>query len=569
MEVEPLAMTRREAVEANVREDAREVQPRRFEIVLRCARATRAPRTKSRDADFARLATRAFLGKRFVTRVADASPPFTPRLTRGVRARIALNILQNSPSTRRKPLAMRNPNVPANGGGAFKSAFKTPKLPTSDAVASSPGGTTRRVSFKSSMATGAVTFGDAMDIGTPTAKKERSKPPRVTHRRGMMRTRPGTGRRVAARTFSLVLKTVPTSMRKEGEIYADPAPPPSAVTLRGSLDGSASGVAAGSGGSGASFDGAFGLTGGNANATQSGSVEQGGAFAEARRRGVSFGTEPEPPLNDVGPPGGFGGDEMDDGDFGGDGGGYDGDDWGERTPAAFNYHHHASGTLVDGYNDPMTVDGKGFFGRKRKFIGPRKPAGTPHKRERKEFSRRKSLVAAGSRHDLEHIDGRPIRRSTRQRCKPLEYWRGETKHYTRTHASLPTVEEVTTRTPNPYWPMKTPAENHRAGGGKRGRMDSAKAAEEARLRALQLANIAHLTDSEDDDGDDDDDVHANDRSLVVIDESMEREAEEEEADGGGGRRSSRRGGGGGDGGGDRRGRGGGAGRGGDGHRPGR
>jgi hypothetical protein len=46
-------------------------------------------------------------------------------------------------------------------------------------------------------------------------------------------------------------------------------------------------------------------------------------------------------------------------------------------------------------------------------------------------------------HYLENEDGKPVRRSTRDRSRPLEYWRGEKKTYSRQHQSLPTVGAVT------------------------------------------------------------------------------------------------------------------------------
>ena len=78
---------------------------------------------------------------------------------------------------------------------------------------------------------------------------------------------------------------------------------------------------------------------------------------------------------------------------------------------------------------------------------PRRPAGTPNKRLRAAFANRKSLAAAG----LAVQDG-GARRSTRDRMRPLEYWRNETKAYGRTHRSLPTVAAVTMRSPEPGWP---------------------------------------------------------------------------------------------------------------------
>uniref|UniRef100_A0A061QPW6 Uncharacterized protein n=2 Tax=Tetraselmis sp. GSL018 TaxID=582737 RepID=A0A061QPW6_9CHLO len=51
-----------------------------------------------------------------------------------------------------------------------------------------------------------------------------------------------------------------------------------------------------------------------------------------------------------------------------------------------------------------------------------------------------------------------LRRSTRQRYQPLEYWRNEHKEYSRNHSSMPTVVNVATRTPDSAWPM---GKNHK------------------------------------------------------------------------------------------------------------
>ena len=132
-----------------------------------------------------------------------------------------------------------------------------------------------------------------------------------------------------------------------------------------------------------------------------------------------------------------------------------------------------------------------------------------HKLERARMAKRQSLAlaGAGSRHDLEDENGKPLRRSNRARSRPLQYWRGETKTYTRVHESLPTVAQMTHRTPNPAWPKHTPW--HGGGAviavGAPVPADSAerarKAGEEARKRALQLADVAHLSDSEDENED--------------------------------------------------------------------
>jgi hypothetical protein len=47
-----------------------------------------------------------------------------------------------------------------------------------------------------------------------------------------------------------------------------------------------------------------------------------------------------------------------------------------------------------------------------------------------------------------------VRRSNRQRVRPLEYWLGEKKVYSRKDAALPTVHHhVEVHLPDPMWPM--------------------------------------------------------------------------------------------------------------------
>ncbi|KAK9806757.1 hypothetical protein WJX72_001657 [[Myrmecia] bisecta] len=66
-----------------------------------------------------------------------------------------------------------------------------------------------------------------------------------------------------------------------------------------------------------------------------------------------------------------------------------------------------------------------------------------NQRLRKLYNQRRSLSGQG----LEKEDGR--RRSTRERHRPLEYWRNERKVYSREFRSLPTVHHIETRTPEP------------------------------------------------------------------------------------------------------------------------
>ncbi|KAJ9520482.1 hypothetical protein QJQ45_007443 [Haematococcus lacustris] len=79
----------------------------------------------------------------------------------------------------------------------------------------------------------------------------------------------------------------------------------------------------------------------------------------------------------------------------------------------------------------------------------RKSMCPPAHREATQFRSRRSLTGAGLL--LDDSDG--MRRSSRSRIRPLEYWRNEHKLYGRQHKTLPTVVGIETRTPNPDWPM--------------------------------------------------------------------------------------------------------------------
>ncbi|KAK3242053.1 hypothetical protein CYMTET_48233 [Cymbomonas tetramitiformis] len=74
--------------------------------------------------------------------------------------------------------------------------------------------------------------------------------------------------------------------------------------------------------------------------------------------------------------------------------------------------------------------------------------------------RRKPLAAIGSG-ILEH-NGQ--RRSSRQRVRPLEYWRNEKVVYGRTYASLPTIQTVEMRTPAPSWPRRSAGKRRKTMG---------------------------------------------------------------------------------------------------------
>ena len=383
-----------------------------------------------------------------------------------------------------------------------------------------------------------------------------------------MRARKGTGRAVAARTFSLVLRApherVEAAAARMDE--RDASFDGSRANGARSMSASADSAGDGSGGSvkpGDAFDEARDLgyftsarkVDSAPEIDDTFSTDPPSAIAAGRPSLVPYALTPTEEgtfahgaagahpnvqrLNDVHM-------DDDDDDFGGGfDGGFDDDVANDDADAFFGATPGDAKMLVDGGNDPMTDRGDAKRPPLRKLTGAKRPAGTPHKRERKRFERRKSLTGAGLRDDLmETEDGRPLRRSTRERTAPLQYWRGETKKYSRVHQSLPTVNIVRTRTPNPQWPLApTPYHAHGAGVDvvitdhvrdwsqkdsrrKKTRRpteeESRRAGEEARKRALALADVAHLSDSELEDDEDEEDVE-----IVELAEPVVAAAEEE------------------------------------------
>ena len=82
--------------------------------------------------------------------------------------------------------------------------------------------------------------------------------------------------------------------------------------------------------------------------------------------------------------------------------------------------------------------------------------------KKKTFKKRpsgKSLSGAGM-----HMTDEGLRRSSRQRVRPLEYWRNEKVVYSRKYASLPTVHHIEVHTPDPVWPMPQPKRRKRESG---------------------------------------------------------------------------------------------------------
>jgi len=53
-------------------------------------------------------------------------------------------------------------------------------------------------------------------------------------------------------------------------------------------------------------------------------------------------------------------------------------------------------------------------------------------------------------------DAAGVRRTSRMRVRPLEYWRNEKVVYSRKYAELPTVHHVEVHPPDPMWPMPQP-----------------------------------------------------------------------------------------------------------------
>ena len=82
----------------------------------------------------------------------------------------------------------------------------------------------------------------------------------------------------------------------------------------------------------------------------------------------------------------------------------------------------------------------------------RKPRGPANQRLRDAFKLRQSLANKGTTCDEET----GVRRSTRQRVRPLEWWRNEHVIYGREHRSLASVVGVSMRSPDPLWPRNAP-----------------------------------------------------------------------------------------------------------------
>lgn len=100
---------------------------------------------------------------------------------------------------------------------------------------------------------------------------------------------------------------------------------------------------------------------------------------------------------------------------------------------------------------------------------PKKPK---HARLREQVRKRQSLAVPGVGLDRSPEQNR-IRRSTRDRTKPIEWWRGEGFEYSRQFHSLATVGQWTTKAQDPIWPAPDPrprraSEDEGAGKASRG-----------------------------------------------------------------------------------------------------
>ena len=307
--------------------------------------------------------------------------------------------LSISPASHLSRSLLRKPLSAYNNAGLPKSAFKTPKL-DSDArdrrvsfFAGAPPPSTAPATRHRVSLLGGPDAADDADANPKTPGQTRPSAPRVSHRRAGMRTRKGTGRSVAARTFSLVLRAAAPPVDDEcgadEEGGADGSVGAAAAATLGSRDG-ASGVAGRSEGASGSVDGeAPGGSGASVGTDAARAVGEPGVDAAANlgvfaananaNAGEDDGTieidvnpdedgmmslvpyrsSREPPLADVG----F---DDDDGGFGGGFDEYDGDDWAGATPAPDR------GALVDGFNDPMT-GGLDVAGGKSARDAPRAP----------------------------------------------------------------------------------------------------------------------------------------------------------------------------------------------------
>lgn len=143
-------------------------------------------------------------------------------------------------------------------------------------------------------------------------------------------------------------------------------------------------------------------------------------------------------------------DDDDDGDVGADQDGGWWDDARGGDDDGYDDQQHVGGGFDAGEAGPSAAavtpaaaEGGANAGRRSRARGPNGYKSDAYVRSRK------SLVGAGLMVD----DGAGgVRKSSRQRGRPLEWWRNERKVFGREHRSLPTVVGLETRTPNPAWP---------------------------------------------------------------------------------------------------------------------
>ena len=147
-------------------------------------------------------------------------------------------------------------------------------------------------------------------------------------------------------------------------------------------------------------------------------------------------------------------------------------------------------------HDPMVEDGGALAqaAADQPRVANRRPKGEPHQRLRNMYKNRKSLAP----HGLRTNEDTGLRRSTRRKVKPLQYWRNEKVEYGRQHKSLPTIASIALRSPDEFWP----APDKRKGKTK-SRMEALKKehAEEKQREALPVAPILIPDDASDTESD--------------------------------------------------------------------
>lgn len=107
-----------------------------------------------------------------------------------------------------------------------------------------------------------------------------------------------------------------------------------------------------------------------------------------------------------------------------------------------------AGYVDDAFGSPVAMQEEPEEAGVARAVAPRRPRGEPHQRLRNEYKNRKSLAP----HGLRVVEETGLRRSTRRRVKPLQYWRNEKVEYGREHKTLPTIASIALRSPDELWP---------------------------------------------------------------------------------------------------------------------